>query len=157
MSLIFPDGQPFATGMTAFQYRPATAHETTPRAILDVVVEGVVTRTVVDTGGIYLLCNPRLATRLNLDRAEAISGLQSILFRGMLVHGRLYRMDVTLLADEGADFSFQATAFVPDHQEEESWGDLPSILGLYGCLERARFAIDPFTETFYFGPTSDTA
>ena len=153
MNLIFPDGEPFAVGETAYQYRPATAHETHPRVIVDLLVEGIATRAMVDTGGIYLLCNPNLATRLDLNRAEAISNIQSILFRGVLVQGRLYRIGVTLLADSGEDVSFQATALVPEEQDEESWGDLPSILGMHGCLERTRFAINPTSETFYFGPT----
>ncbi|MGA9380505.1 MAG: hypothetical protein WBV73_17210 [Phormidium sp.] len=35
--------------------------------------------------------------------------------------------------------------------EEEYWGDFPSFIGLNGFLERIRFAIDPNTDTFYFG------
>ena len=153
MNLMFPNGEPFAIGEASYQYRPATAHETHPRVIVDVLVEGLATRAMIDTGGIYLLCNPNLATRLNLNRAKAISNIHSILFRGVLVQGRLYRISVTLLADEGEDVSFQATAFAPEGQDEESWGDLPSILGMHGCLERTQFAINPTSETFYFGPS----
>jgi hypothetical protein len=116
-----------------------------------VAIDGVVTHAMVDTGGIYLVCHPRLATHLRLEPAEAISGLQALLFRGAVVQGRLYRLTLTLLAQEGDDVVIQATTFVPEPQEEESWGDLPSILGFYGCLERLRFAVDPRTETFFFG------
>ena len=38
---------------------------------------------------------------------------------------------------------------------EERWGELPSFLGLMGCLERMRFAVDPLDNTFYFGPNYD--
>ena len=31
---------------------------------------------------------------------------------------------------------------------------LPSLLGVHGCLERARCACDPATQTFYCGPAS---
>jgi hypothetical protein len=58
-----------------------------------------------------------------------------------------------LLAEAGGNLGFEATAFVPEQHEEEGWGDMPSILGFYGCLERIRMAIDPVTETFYFGFT----
>jgi hypothetical protein len=58
-----------------------------------------------------------------------------------------------LLAEEGENLAFEATAFVPEQHEEEGWSDMPSILGFYGCLERIRMAIDPVTETFYFGST----
>jgi hypothetical protein len=30
-------------------------------------------------------------------------------------------------------------------------------LGLYGCLERVRFAVDPPTERFYFGPAAEVS
>ena len=36
----------------------------------------------------------------------------------------------------------------------ENVPELPSILGLHSCLERVRFAFDPATDTFYFGPAS---
>jgi hypothetical protein len=53
----------------------------------------------------------------------------------------LYRLTLTILPQEGDALVMQATAFVPEQQEEESSSDLPSILGLYGCLERLRFAV----------------
>ncbi len=153
MPFQFPDGEAFTTSAASYMYRPATPNETTPRVVLDVAVEGIHTEAMVDTGGVYLLCHSLLASRLNLDGADALSGPSVILFRGVSVQGRLYRLGITLLADEGGDVPFQATAFVPEYQEAEHWGALPSILGFYGCLERIRMAIDPVTETFYFGPT----
>jgi hypothetical protein len=35
--------------------------------------------------------------------------------------------------------------------EDQPWMH-PSILGLSGCLEALRFAVDPKTNLFYFGP-----
>jgi hypothetical protein len=155
MALTFPNGERFATGTAPYQYRPATAYETTPRMILEVDIDGLQTEAVVDTGGVYLFCNPTMARRLALTPREALSDVQTILFRGVLVHGRLYRLSLTLLADEGENVTIQVTAFVPEPEEAESWGDMPCLLGLYGCLERARFAVDPPTERFYFGPAAD--
>jgi hypothetical protein len=152
MTLTLPDGQPFATGATAYHYRPATAQETTPRLVLEVAIDGIVTHAMVDTGGLYLVCYPGLAPELHLEPAEAISGPRTLLFRGVLVQGHLYRLTLALLAQAGDDLTVQATAFVPEPQEEESWSDLSSILGFYGCLERVRFAVDLRTETFFFGP-----
>jgi hypothetical protein len=111
----------------------------------------------VDTGGVYLFCHPEIARRLSLTLAEALSEVQTILFRGVLVHGRLYRLTLTFLADEGEDVTIQTTAFVPAPDEAEHWGDLPCLLGLYGCLERVRFAVDPRTERFYFGPAAEAS
>jgi hypothetical protein len=67
------------------------------------------------------------------------------------VRGTLHRLTLTLLAEEGEDVQIDTTAFVPD-TSYEGVPALPSILGLHGCLERVRFACDPHTDTFYFGP-----
>jgi hypothetical protein len=156
MTLAFPNGEPFAIGSTGYDYRPATSQETTPRLVLEVAIEGILAEAVVDTGGIYLLCHPAIARRLSLTPSEALSAVQALLFRGIVVHGRLYRLSLTLLAEPGEDVTIQTTAFVPEPDEAEHWGDLPCILGLYGCLERVRFAVDPRTERFYFGPTAES-
>lgn len=155
MTLAFPNGESFAIGFTGYEYRPATSHETTPRLVLEVEIEGILVEAVVDTGGVYLFCHPAIARRLSLTPSEALSEVQAILLRGVLVQGRLYRLSLTLLADEGEDVIIQTTAFVPEPEEAEHWGDLPCLLGLYGCLERARFAVDPRTERFYFSPAAE--
>lgn len=53
-----------------------------------------------------------------------------------------------LLADEGQgeSLTLDVTAFLPD----DRW-NLPNMLGLTGCLERIRFAVDPANDLFYFG------
>jgi hypothetical protein len=103
----------------------------------------------VDTGGLYLFCMPSVARALNLDAAQAL-GAQTILFRDERVRGTLHRLTLILLAEEGEDVQIDTTAFVPD-ASYEGVPELPSILGLHGCLERVRFACDPHTDTFYFG------
>jgi hypothetical protein len=157
MTLALPNGESFALGVTGYDYRPTTSYETTPRLVLEVEIEGILAEAVVDTGGVYLFCHPEIARRLSLTLAEALSEVQTILFRGVLVHGRLYRLTLTFLADEGEDVTIQTTAFVPAPDEAEHWGDLPCLLGLYGCLERVRFAVDPRTERFYFGPAAEAS
>ena len=125
MTLVLPDGQPFATGVTAYHYRPAADQETAPRLVLDVAIGGIVTHAMVDTGGLYLVSHPGLATQLPLEPAEAMGGPRTLLFRGVLVQGRLYRLTLTLLAQAGDDLSVQATAFVPEPQGEEVGGICP--------------------------------
>jgi hypothetical protein len=141
------------TGATSYQYRPATPQENTPRVVLEVAVAGIMAEAMVDTGGVYLLCHPRLARQLDIDASQAVSPVIELLFRGVFLQGQLHRLPLTLLAEEGENLAFEATAFVPEQHEEEGWSDMPSILGFYGCLERIRMAIDPVTETFYFGST----
>jgi hypothetical protein len=59
--------------------------------------------------------------------------------------GTLYRGQVTLPADEGESLDLDATVFVcPD------WPG-PNFLGYQGLLQRVRFAVDPESNTFYFG------
>ena len=141
-----------ATGAISYQDRPATPQENTPQVVLEIAIEGIVAEAIVDTGGVYLLCHPRLARQLDMDASQAVSPVIELLFRGAFLQGRLHRMSLTLLAEVGENLGFEATAFVPE-QDEEGWSDMPSILGFYGCLERIRMAIDPVTETFYFGST----
>ena len=85
----------------------------------------------------------------------AALGRLRMLVRGIVMGGHLYRLTLRLLADRGESLSVDATAFVLDAEFEESWGALPSFIGLSGCLERLRFAVDPATETFFFGPLNE--
>jgi len=43
--------------------------------------------------------------------------------------------------------------FVLNPEEAEQWNHerLPSYLGMMGCLDRMRFALDPEHDLFYFG------
>ncbi|MDH3605006.1 MAG: hypothetical protein OEU26_35870 [Candidatus Tectomicrobia bacterium] len=157
MPLTFPDGQAFATGAAPYGYRSATPQETTPRVVLSVEIEGFKTEAMVDTGGVFLVCHPEVALQARLETSDAVSDTLEILFRGVFVRGRLYRLNLTLVAEIGTTLDFQATVFVPESEDAEQWGEIPSILGMYGCLERIRFAVDPDTETFYFGPTASAS
>jgi hypothetical protein len=49
--LHFSDGQPFTTGGAAFGYRAITGTGETPRLLLQVSIEGILTEAIVDTGG----------------------------------------------------------------------------------------------------------
>ena len=64
-------------------------------------------------------------------------------------------MSLTLSPAWGEGLTVDVTAFVPEAEFTEAWGLLPSYLGLNGCLDRLRFAVDPVTDTFYFGPLSN--
>jgi hypothetical protein len=58
--------------------------------------------------------------------------------------GRLVRIPLALVAEEGETLDVDATWFVsPD------WPG-PAVIGWKGCLERIRFALDPIREEFYF-------
>ena len=154
MPLFFTDGSPFVTSSQSNVYYVPTPAEPKARLVLRVAIESIVIQAMVDTGGLYLFCTPSVAHSLNLDAAQAL-GAQTILFRDERVRGTLHRLTLTLLAEEGEDVQIDTTAFVPDASYEDV-PELPSILGLHGCLERVRFAFDPHTDTFYFGAASSS-
>ncbi len=66
--------------------------------------------------------------------------------------GRLYRMRVTLIADDGSDLQVEATVLIAP-----AWHG-PVVLGYRGLLERVRVALDPGVveddNWMYFGPVS---
>lgn len=150
MLLRFEDGRPFAQGASKYGYRPITKLEKTPRIFVTVKIQGISTEAVVDTGGVYLICNPEIADLLDLDPAGELGTDKVKTSRWGTVPGTLHRLCLELLAEEGKGIKLQATAFVPRLQPNELW-NLPSFMGLSGCLERIRFAVDPVTDTFYFG------
>jgi len=151
--LAFSDGESFATGLTDYNYRPATEQELMPRIMLQVMIQGLEATAVVDTGAPYVVCTSEIARSINLDPATSLAEIR-LLIRGVSISGRLYRLPITFLARQGDDLTVDATAFIPNVEWEASWGSLPSFIGLSGCLERMRFAVDPVSDTFYFGPLS---
>ena len=122
-----------------------------PRIVLRVAFEGELTVAVLDTGAPYVVCAPELAHRVGITSGPSF-GRMRLQIRGFSVEGHLYRLALTFPADLGNSLTIDATAFVPDMEWIEIWGDLPSFIGLNGCLERMRFAVDPTSDSFYFGP-----
>lgn len=149
--LLFPDGAAFATGALRYRYQPIGQQAQDNRVLLDVIVEGLITTTVLDTGAPYVMIAPALATQLGINGSDAIE-TTSIRHRSMQLDGGLHRVEMRFPARYGETLAIQATAFVPDLNFLEQWGDLPCFLGMSGCLERLRFAIDPGHDMFYFGP-----
>lgn len=150
MALRFEDGQPFSQGACTYLDRPATAEERTPRILVPVRIEGIETQAMLDTGGVYLICDPQIADVLDLDPSAGLE-TDPVRIRGITVAGILHRLSLTLLDDGGHSLEQEVTVFVPNLPPYEVW-DLPSIMGWMGCLERLRFAIDPATDMFHFGP-----
>ena len=116
--------------------------------MIQIAIEGVATRAVVDTGGVYLIDDPSIANELGLDPQAAI-GTDIVSIRRENFKGRLHRIVLHLPSDEGESLDQEVTAFIPDANPEQ-WGELPTYLGLTGCLEFLRFALDPLTMQFYF-------
>lgn len=150
--LFLRNGEPFATGVMDYEYHPITPGEINQRIILRITVDDIPALAVLDTGGPYLIVAPAVADRLGFDPNSSLERT-NITIRGDKYYGNLHRVDVKLSATEGTSTTFQSTAFVPDVDEEEKWGNLPTFLGIEKCLDRIRFALDPDPDEpkFYFG------
>ena len=147
-------GEQFASGVTTYDYRPATAREETPRIIVSVILDDFQTLAFVDTGGVYGICSPEIAEELNIDPAVGAEA-EPLQWRGDTFRGTLHRIPMTLVAEEGESLRIEPTFFVPQLKLEQVWvEEMPCILGMYCCLERTRFAVDPGAEKFYFGELS---
>ncbi len=148
MLLFGANGEVFAKGAVGYEYSPATPTDTTNRIILEVIIQGVRTRAVVDTGAPYVICSPQIAKLVGVN-PETILARENMIIRGKIISGFVVRLNIQLQAEIGENLDVDSTVFVPD--SDDVWGNFPSFIGLAGFLERIRFAIDPNTDTFYFG------
>jgi hypothetical protein len=149
MLLNFENGDPFATGSAPYDYRQ---FRTAPRIFIKIDVEGQEVDAFLDTGGVYFLCSPELAEKVGIDPTTAAPQSHEITMARVTVRGVLHRLPITLLSDSGADYPIEVTAFFPD--PDQALGEKLSVsyLGMWCCMERFRFAIDPHQQRFYFGP-----
>jgi len=149
MLLSLHHGECFATGGIRYDYLP-TSGGSTERIYLRVEIGGYTTSAMLDTGAPYFICSPEIIQSVGCDPNDSIP-TPEILIRGANRKGRLQRLSLTLIATEGQSLSIDALAFIPSQDEVDFGSNFPSFLGMCGCLERLRFAVDPVTQTFYFG------
>jgi len=147
--LFFANGSSFSTGKTSCEIRPIPGiRQDANRLIIPISIENVFVRAVVDTGGVYLIIEPSIAEELGLDSQGAIKS-ETLSIRGNRIEGLLHRVTMRVQAEVGEDLIQEVTAFIPTVTAEE-WGETPTFLGLTGCLERLKFAVDPTEDQFYF-------
>ena len=156
MLLQFASGIPFATGASSYLYQPVLSSENINRILVDVKIGSFEVQAYLDTGAVYMICAPEIGDALQLSETDNV-GSERLLFRGTRYHGMLYRVPLMLLAEEGKPLEIDATTFIPQARPDQVWPrEFRCILGMAGCFERLRFAIDPFEDTIYFGgPTAD--
>ena len=140
----------FAVGEAPCFLRAVNDGESLTRVWMHVAVGESRVAAVLDTGGAYFILTPELARDAEWHIGAPFAR-ERVRIRGITREGTLHRLDLTLVADSGESVTFDATAFVPELEEDDVW-PLPSYLGWQGCLERVRLAIDPGDETVYFGP-----
>jgi hypothetical protein len=150
--LCLENGEPFATGVMNYEFRPVPPGDRNLRIFLLINIGDVLSFAVLDTGAPYLIIAPGTADQLGLNPDINI-GETVVSIRGVSYQGYLDRINIKLPALHGAGLTFEATAFIVKATDVEKWGDLPTFLGIECCLDRIRFAIDPKQEDplFYFG------
>jgi len=105
---------------------------------------------VVDTGAPWCVFDPVLVGNLGSD-IEHLQPIRKLNIRGIAYSGWLYRLPVRLEAMLGQWLEVEATAFIPELSAGQVW-PFPNFIGLEGFLSRIRFAMDPSTNFFFFGP-----
>jgi len=150
--LNFADGQPFVTGSVPY-FIGEPGEKAAGRLLLKVSVEGLPTIAAVDTGGYYFVCHPGLAEAL-APRLTDFLDQATLEIRGVKYRGTLYLLSVEIPASQGENLVVPATVFIPKLAHGQEWR-LPSFVGFAGVLDRLRFAVDPATDTFYFGPLEE--
>jgi len=105
---------------------------------------------IVDTGSAWCILDPQLVDAWQSTFEAIYHSSQPYNIRGNRYTARYVRARITLNATHGQDLTTEATFFVPDLSPGEMWNE-PNFLGLYGFLERIRFAVDAAENAFYFG------
>jgi hypothetical protein len=99
----------------------------------------------VDTAAPWCVFDADLGDALR-DSFEPIPGRVVLTTRLGAYAGALYRGQVAFEDLEGESLDFEVTAFL-----SSDWQG-GNFLGYEGFLQRVRFAVDPESNLFYFGP-----
>jgi hypothetical protein len=94
------------------------------------------TEALLDTGAEWSIFGGELAEALERDANDERLPIPMDTRLGR-VDGRMYRLDIALLADEGEELRVSASVLLAP-----SW-EGPPVLGYRGFLERIRFGLDP--------------
>lgn len=137
------DGLPFVTGVAGYLDH-GEERESEARIFVQVELRPFgAFSAMVDTAAPFCILKPDLARQVEsslepLEPATLISRLGE-------TKGRLYRGDVTILADRGEPLEVDTLIFL-----SQDWKG-GNFIGYGGLLQRIRFAVDPGANLFYFG------
>jgi hypothetical protein len=148
-SKLLNDGD-FAAGVTFYENLFPGDSEDKVRLVIYAMVAENLTPFIVDTGAPWCVLDPKLARLLIANRqTDHIEDITYIV-RRTSYRGALFRLDLGFMDEPTGDLTVvEATVFVPSLQLEDEWRE-PNFIGLKGCLERMRFAVDPAESAFYF-------
>jgi predicted aspartyl protease len=141
------NGIPFTTGRAT--YRDVHPHSRSTKSAIYVQVAlpidpGISLYAILDTGTPYCIFETEIMEALGLFPMD--SGSLPLKTAYGSFSGTIQRTALRLVAEQGDSLDIDASVFVTD---DWTYGN---FLGYSGLLERIRFAIDPQTNSFYFGP-----
>ena len=142
------NGERFASGRSRFLDHHPRFPEPTAKIFVKVAFAGFEEAWIaqVDTGAAYSILESEVAAALDLFEVEG--QWTRISTRLGLLSGRLIRLPMILMADDGRSLDLEATFFVSEH-----WRG-GTFLGYTGLLDRLRIALDSPANLFYFGKES---
>jgi hypothetical protein len=139
------NGKGFTTGRARFRDQAPGSQELTAKIFVKIEFPGLDGSWLaqVDSGSAYPMLEPGLAKALGvLDGDGEPARIHTRLGR---IGGRLERIPLTLVADEGDSLEMEAVFLV-----SRDWHG-KTFLGYSGFLDRLRIALDPPENFFYFG------
>jgi hypothetical protein len=141
-------GEPFTVGRARFLDRIPDSREPTAKIFVKIKFPSLEAEepwfAQVDSGAPWSVLNREVAYALGV--LDSDGDLVFVSTRLGLITGRLERIQVALMADEGESTEVEATFFV-----SKDWIG-PTFLGYSGFLDRIRIAIDPSSDSVFFGP-----
>jgi hypothetical protein len=139
------NGTRFTTGRARFRDQSPGSQELTAKIFVKIEFPGLDGSWLaqVDSGSAYPMLETGLAKALGvLDGEGDLVRIDTRLGR---IRGRLERIPLTLVADEGDSLEMEAVFLV-----SRDWHG-KTFLGYSGFLDRLRIALDPPVNLFYFG------
>jgi hypothetical protein len=139
------DNLDFTTGRAKFFDQAPGTDEPTAKVYVPIGFSGVEGHSLaqLDTGAAWSILQVPVAELLGVLDGDGHP--TTVLTHGGPVKGRLERVPLTLVADEGSSLEVDATFLV---SREWQGG---TFLGYTGLLEKIRIALDPPANLFYFG------
>ena len=138
------DGSVFTTGRAVFSDRDPTGLERTAKIFVTVEFPGVgQSLAQLDTGSPWSVLEYAVAELLGVIDGDG-EEINLRTNRG-IVTGRLERVQLVLVAEDGPSLKLEATFLV-----SQNWTG-KTFLGYSGLLDRIRIALDPSTNSFFFG------
>ena len=144
------NGQDFTTGSARFLDESEDFPESTPKVYVRIEFPGLEswsrTFAQLDTGAAWSVLKRDLAEALGV--IDGTGELVRMRTATGTLQGRLERVPLILIADEGISLTLQATFFV-----SRQWQG-GTFLGYSGLIDRLRIALDSPANLFYFGEES---